>query len=54
MKINDHYRIASITKTFTAAAILNLYIQGKIDFNDTLSYWIPEIQFPYAENITIF
>jgi D-alanyl-D-alanine carboxypeptidase len=49
--INDPFRIASVTKTFTATAILQLVEQGKLSKSDKLSKWYPE--FPNAERITI-
>jgi D-alanyl-D-alanine carboxypeptidase len=49
--INDPFRIASVTKTFTATAILQLVEQGKLSKFDKLSKWYPE--FPNAERITI-
>lgn len=50
--INDQFRIGSITKTFTATAILQLIDQGKLNKSDTLSKWSPD--FPNAEKITIY
>jgi D-alanyl-D-alanine carboxypeptidase len=45
------FRIASITKTFTATAILQLVDEGKLETSDKLSEWYPD--FPNAEKITI-
>jgi CubicO group peptidase (beta-lactamase class C family) len=39
------FHLASITKTFTATAILRLYEQGKLDLNDPVETYIPG--FPY-------
>jgi D-alanyl-D-alanine carboxypeptidase len=50
--INDQFRIGSITKTFTATALLQLIDQGKLSKSDTLSKWYPD--FPNAEKITIY
>ena len=44
------FELASISKTFTAAAILKLIEQGKLQLEDTLNQFIPE--FPY-QGITI-
>jgi D-alanyl-D-alanine carboxypeptidase len=45
------FRIASITKTFTATAILQLVDEGKLETSDKLSRWYPD--FPNAEKITV-
>ena len=42
MDADTHLRIASITKTFTAAAILQLRDAGKLQLDDPLEYYIPE------------
>src|ERR671920_406308 len=49
--LDDPFRIASITKTFTATAILQLVEEGKLSKTDKLSKWYPD--FPNAEKITI-
>ncbi len=36
------YRIGSITKTFTAEALLALRDEGKLDLDDRLDAWLPE------------
>ena len=40
------YRIASITKTFTAVLILQLRDEGKLDLTDPLRTYLPEIDSP--------
>jgi CubicO group peptidase (beta-lactamase class C family) len=45
------FRIGSITKQFTAAAILKLQENGKISVNDTLSRFIPD--FPSGNEVTV-
>ena len=45
------FRIGSITKQFTAAAILRLQEQGKLSVTDPLSKFIPD--FPKGETITL-
>jgi CubicO group peptidase (beta-lactamase class C family) len=45
------FRIGSITKQFTAAAILKLQEEGKISVNDKLSKFLPD--FPRADEVTI-
>jgi D-alanyl-D-alanine carboxypeptidase len=49
--LEDPFRIGSITKTFTATAILQLIEEGKLSKSDKLSKWYPD--FPNAEKITI-
>jgi CubicO group peptidase (beta-lactamase class C family) len=45
------FRIGSITKQFTAAAILKLQEEGKLSVNDTLSKYIPD--FPRGNEVTL-
>ncbi len=45
------FRIASVTKNFTAAAILKLVEQGLVHLEDTLDLYIPDFQ--HANEITI-
>lgn len=45
------FAIASITKSFTATAILQLQEQGKLRVEDTIDKYMPEL--PYAPKITI-
>jgi CubicO group peptidase (beta-lactamase class C family) len=47
----NRYRIASITKMFTAAMILQLVEAGKVKLTDTLDKFFPQI--PNAKKITI-
>jgi D-alanyl-D-alanine carboxypeptidase len=49
--LDDQFRIASITKTFIATAILQLVAEGKLSKTDKLSKWYPN--FPNSEKITI-
>lgn len=51
MAIADHVRIASVTKTFTATAILQLVDQGRLGLDDTLAKFIEGI--PNGDRITI-
>jgi CubicO group peptidase (beta-lactamase class C family) len=44
------FQLASLSKTFTAIAVLQLQEQGKLHFNDTIQQFFPN--FPY-HNITI-
>jgi CubicO group peptidase (beta-lactamase class C family) len=45
------FRIGSITKQFTGAAILRLQEQGKLSVNDKLSKYLPD--FPRGDEVTI-
>jgi CubicO group peptidase (beta-lactamase class C family) len=42
MKADNVFRIASITKQFTAVAILQLMEQGKLDLQDEITRFIPD------------
>lgn len=47
-----HYRLASVTKQFTAAAVLTLAGQRKLTLDDSIRRWLPSLP-PYADAITI-
>jgi N-acyl-D-aspartate/D-glutamate deacylase/CubicO group peptidase (beta-lactamase class C family) len=50
----DHiYRIGSVTKQFTAAAIMQLVEQGKIRLDDPLTNFFPEFPSP-GEKVTVY
>jgi D-alanyl-D-alanine carboxypeptidase len=51
MRLDDHFRIGSITKTFTATVILELIDRHLLRLTDRLSTWEPRV--PYAGRITI-
>jgi D-alanyl-D-alanine carboxypeptidase len=42
-----HFRTASVTKTFTAAAIMMLYQEGKLDIDANITHNIPGTNIPY-------
>src|ERR1043166_1329641 len=48
---DTHFRIASNTKTMTAAVIVLLAQEGKLSFDDPISKYIPSV--PNGDNITI-
>lgn len=48
--VNTAFQLASVSKQFTAAAIMLLQEQGKLDYDDSLRHYFPEL--PYS-NITI-
>ncbi|MFF5309560.1 serine hydrolase domain-containing protein [Streptomyces massasporeus] len=37
----DHYRVASITKTFVATVVLQLEAEGRLSLDDTVEQWLP-------------
>lgn len=45
------FRIGSVTKNFTAAAILRLQDEGKLNVNDTLDKYFPD--FPRGDQVTL-
>lgn len=49
--LTDHFRIGSVTKTFTATVVLMLCDEGKLTLNDKLDKYFPET--PNAKDITI-
>jgi len=49
--IDTKFQLASVTKQFTAAAILQLAEKGKLSLDDKLNKFLPD--FPNAENVTI-
>ena len=53
MNINNYFRIASITKTFTTEAVLILVDEGKIDLNKPISFYLPELKIPSGDKITV-
>lgn len=50
IRIDDQFQLASVSKMFTAEAIMLLYSQGKLDYEDDITVYLPE--FPY-QGITI-
>lgn len=53
MSENLNFRIASITKTVTATAILQLVDKGILSLNDTLGNWLPETTISTKDQVTI-
>ncbi|MGY1786931.1 serine hydrolase domain-containing protein [Geodermatophilus sp. SYSU D00698] len=51
MTTDVHYRIASVTKTLTAQAVLRLVDQGRLSLDDRLDEYVPDI--PHGDEITI-
>ncbi|MCF3107889.1 beta-lactamase family protein [Niabella sp. CC-SYL272] len=50
---DTRYKIASITKAFTAVLILQLYEQGKIDLNKPIRTYLPGYKGEGADKVTI-
>ena len=53
MNSNNSFRIGSITKTVTTEAVLILVDEGKIDLNKPISFYLPELNIPSGDKITI-
>ncbi|HEX2285222.1 MAG TPA: serine hydrolase domain-containing protein [Mycobacterium sp.] len=51
MRVDDHTRIGSVTKTFTGTAILQLVDQGRIRLSDPISQYVEGV--PSGEAITL-
>ncbi|WP_051217504.1 serine hydrolase domain-containing protein [Paenibacillus assamensis] len=43
MQPNFHFRIGSITKTFTATVVLQLVGEGKLSLDDSIEKWLPGV-----------
>ncbi|WP_435280616.1 serine hydrolase domain-containing protein [Streptomyces koelreuteriae] len=39
----DHYRVASVTKTFVATVVLQLEAEGLLSLDDTVEEWLPGV-----------
>ncbi len=52
MRADDHFKIASLTKTYTAAVVLQLVGEGKLSLDDTVEQRLPGL-IPNGEKITI-
>ncbi len=50
LNVKSVFQIASVSKQFTAIAVMMLHEQGKLEYSDTIQKFIPD--FPY-KNITI-
>ncbi|HEY5849793.1 MAG TPA: serine hydrolase domain-containing protein [Lysobacter sp.] len=47
------YRIASITKLFTATLVMQLYEQGRLDPDRTIATYLPDYAGPAAQRVTV-
>ncbi|ALS34959.1 hypothetical protein PTRA_b0483 [Pseudoalteromonas translucida KMM 520] len=52
LRVDDIFQIGSVTKTFTAAAILKLSEKNRLSLQDTLGKFIPDINLEY-KHLTI-
>jgi D-alanyl-D-alanine carboxypeptidase len=52
MQSADHYRIASLTKSYVATVVLQLVGEGKLRLSDTVERWLPGLV-PKGDQITI-
>lgn len=50
---NTIFKIASVTKLFTSVLILQLYEQGEIDLNETISTYLPDYDGEAAKKVSI-
>ena len=51
MKTGFYSRIGSLTKTFTVTAVLQLADQGRVDLDDTIADYVPDV--PNGDTITL-
>ena len=51
MKLDNTYRIGSVTKTFTISVLLQLVDEGKVSLDDNISKYFPD--FPNGGNINV-
>lgn len=51
VSLDEYTRVGSVTKTFTGTLILQLVDEGKLELDDTIERWFPDL--PDAKNITV-
>ncbi len=51
LKPDAQFRIASITKTFVAALVLQMVEEGRFGLDERLARWLPEL--PFADRVTL-
>jgi len=52
MRATDHFKIASLTKTYTATLVLQLVQEGKLRIGDNVEQWLPRLV-PNGRHITV-
>ena len=52
MRVDDRFRIASLTKTFAATVVMQLVDEGRLSLDDTVERWLPGTV-PNGASITI-
>lgn len=52
-KVATKYRVASITKAFTAVLILRLYEQGRLDLHRTIKTYLPDYAGEAGDKVTV-
>jgi D-alanyl-D-alanine carboxypeptidase len=52
MRVADHFRIASVTKTFVSTVVLQLVGEGKLGLDDPVERWLPGVV-PNGAQITL-
>ena len=46
LRVDDQFQLASVSKMFTAEAVMLLHAEGKLDYDDSLSKYLPEFPYP--------
>jgi D-alanyl-D-alanine carboxypeptidase len=52
MNPHDHFKIASLTKTYTATVVLQLVAEGKLRLTDSVEKWLPGLV-PNGRKVTL-
>jgi D-alanyl-D-alanine carboxypeptidase len=52
MRVENRFKIGSITKTFVATVVLELVRDGKLQLGDTVAHWLPGLV-PNGAHITV-
>lgn len=52
IEASDRFRIASVTKTYVAAVVMQLVAEGVLSFTDSVQQWLPDLV-PHSCDITV-